>query len=96
MPETNRSYQVTLVGPSGSKPNKVRRLGPWTKIEWRKLVIELEVGSEQFPTWDAANLCMQAIQDLIKMNDGMMSDAVIDAISTHTKVISFQTFRGPV
>ena len=58
-------------------------------------MVDIEVGTEQFPTWDTANVCVQAIQDLLKMNDGLLSDTVLQALQTHVKVVSLQSFRGP-
>lgn len=91
-----RTCHITLVGPRGEKArSKMLRLGPWTKNEWRRLVVEFKVGTEQFPDWDSVNTCMQGVQDLIKVNQGKLTDTVIDALSANLKVIKYETFRGP-
>jgi hypothetical protein len=88
--------QITLVGPAahGNK-RSLLTLGPWSRTEWRKLILELRVGSERCPDWDHANLCLTAIQDLVKLSDGLMSDEVVAALRAHMEVVSYQTFRGP-
>lgn len=91
-----RSCQITLVGPKGDRArSKMMRLGPWTRNEWRRLVVEFHVGSEQFPDWDAVNTCMQGVQDLLKVHDGKLTDSVIETLSSNLTVIKYETFRGP-
>jgi len=89
--------RVTLVGPaSRSEKRNLLRLKPWSRAEWRKLIVEVRVGSDRWPTWDSANICMCAIKDLVKMSDGLLSDEVIEALQTHVDVVSYETFRGPM
>ena len=95
MLDSSRLCRLTLVGPSGIKAPKLLRLGPWTRAEWRKVIVEVQVGSEECPDWDHANRSVQAVQDLIKFNNGHLTDHVLDTLKTHMNVISFQTFRGP-
>lgn len=95
MLDSDQKYRMTLVGPSGTKAPKLLRLGPWTRSEWRKIIVEVQVGSAECPDWDHANRCVQAVQDLIKFSNGNLTDHVLDALKTHMNVISFQTFRGP-
>ena len=72
------------------------RLKPWTRSEWRKLVVEVRIGTERWPDWDSANVCLSAIKDLVKLSDGLLSDSVVSALQTHVDVVSFETFRGPL
>jgi hypothetical protein len=84
------------MGPAGrsEKANLVRlKLGK--KAEWRKLVVELKIGSERWPDWNSANLCLAAMQDLIKVNDGFLTDEVVRAIQTHLDVVSYETVGTP-
>jgi hypothetical protein len=88
--------RVTLVGPAApANKRALLRLGPWSRTEWRKLILELRIGSDRCPDWDHANLCLTAIQDLVKIRDGLMSDDVVAALRAHMEVVSYQTFRGP-
>jgi hypothetical protein len=94
--ETETICRLTLVGPvNAAHGEKSVTSKLWSGSPWRRLVVELEVGGPTCPNWDHANVCLTAIQDLIKMNDGFMSDEVIEAISTHMKVVAQENFRGP-
>jgi hypothetical protein len=87
--------RVTLEGPASRAPR--RRLLFFcrsSRQEWRRLTLELHVGSESCPDWDHANLCLTAIQDLIKVSDGLMTDNVVKALRTHMEVVSYETFRS--
>lgn len=87
--------RVTLEGPASRAPRRgLLSLCRSSRLEWRRLTLELRVGSERCPDWDHANLCLTAIQDLIKISDGLMTDDVIKALRTHMDVISYETFRG--
>ena len=89
-------YTVTLVGPRGEDARTgLRALLPWPGVEWRRIVLQLDVGSESCPTWDHAAVCLTALQDLLKLGEGFMSDAVVDALRAHMNVVSYETFRGP-
>ena len=88
--------RVTLVGPA--QPEEQRSLLPWkswSKPEWRKLIIEVRVGSERWPDWDAANLCLTAMKDLVTLNEGFITDEVVTALKTHVDVVSYEILRGP-
>lgn len=88
--------QVTLVGPATTQTKRnLLRFSPWSGTEWRRLVVQLRVGTERCPDWDHANLCLTAINDLIKMSDGMLTDDVVKAIRAHLDVVQYETFRGP-
>jgi len=88
--------RVTLVGPATrNEKTKPLRLQSWSGREWRRLILELRVGSEACPDWDHANVCLNAIQDLVKLSDGLMSDDVVSALRTHMQIVSYETFRGP-
>ncbi len=90
-------YRVTLVGPaSRSERRNLLRLKPWSRSEWRKLTIEIRVGSERWPTLESANVCLTAMKDLLKLSDGLLSDEVVRALQTHVDVVSYDTFRGPL
>ena len=88
--------RITLVGPVNSATDERSKLSRlWSGSPWRRLVVEIEVGGEDCPTVDHAKVCITAIQDLLKMNDGFMSDEVVEAISTHMRVVAQENFRGP-
>ena len=60
---------VTLVGPAYFGPaSPLIALLPWTQPEWRRIVLEFQVGTELCPDWDYANLCLTAIEELITNN----------------------------
>ncbi len=88
--------RITLMGPAerSQKANLVRlKLGK--RAQWRKLIIELKIGSERWPDWSSANLCLTAMQDLIKINDGFLTDEVVGAIQTHLDVVSYEIVPPP-
>jgi len=87
--------RLTLVGPAAKRAARpsILKLQIHNPPEWRRLVLELRVGSERCPDWDHANLCLTAIQDLVKLADGCMSDEVVQALTTHMEVVSYETFR---
>ena len=90
------TYKLTLVGPAHRDDRRgLRRLGPWSGAEWRRVVVQLEVGSERCPSWEHANVCLTAVQDLLKLNEGFMTDVVVEALKAHMDVVSYETFRGP-
>jgi hypothetical protein len=44
---------VTLVGPAYFGPSSpLIALLPWTQPEWRRIVVELQVGTDTCPDWD--------------------------------------------
>ena len=87
---------VTLVGPAYFGPSSpLIALLPWTQPEWRRIVVELQVGTDTCPDWDHANLCLTAIEELIMMADGLLSDEVLQAIGASIPIVSFESFRGP-
>lgn len=88
-------WQVKLSGPRSLGSTSVwSLLNPWNKTEWRAVTIQMRVGSEECPDWDHVNLCMTAIQDLITMADGTISDEVLAALKAHVDVVTVETFRG--
>jgi hypothetical protein len=89
--------RLTLVGPASKRTERPSplKLQIHNPPQWRRLVLELRVGSERCPDWDHADLCITAIQDLVKLADGYMSDEVVTALTTHMEVVSYETFRGP-
>jgi hypothetical protein len=95
--QESNACRITLVGPAGrSERPALLRLKPWSRTEWRKVVIEVRVGTERWPTWESANVCINAIKDLVKVSDGLLSDSVVTALKTHVDVVSYETFRGPI
>lgn len=87
---------VTLEGPAFLTPwSPLTAIFPWTKPEWRRIVVELKVGSEQWPTWDRVNLGLTAIQEMLLMADGCLSDEVITALRNNVTILELETFRGP-
>ena len=92
----NTSYDVTLVGPAHRDERRgLLRLTPWSGSEWRRVVLTLDVGSERCPSWDHAERYLAGVQDLIKLNDGFLTDEVVNALKNSMQVTSFETFRGP-
>jgi hypothetical protein len=84
------------MGPAGrSERTQLVRLKLGKKAEWRKLIVELKIGSERWPDWDSANLCLTAMQDLIKINDGFLTDEVVHALHTHLDVVSYEIVQPP-
>jgi len=89
-------YHVTVVGPATREQKKnLLRLKHWSGPEWRKLIVEIRVGSERWPDWDAVNIGLTAIKDLIKLSEGFITDDVVRALKTHADVVTYETFRGP-
>ena len=89
-------WEVTLTGPTSFGPSSVfRSLLPWNQPKWRKVTIQMNVGSEACPDWDHVNLCMTGIQELITMADGLLSDDVLGALQTHLNVIEVETLKRP-
>jgi hypothetical protein len=86
--------RITLVGPASRQENTSRlRLRLHSERTWRRIVLELRIGSERCPDWYQANIFMTAIKDLIKMADGFLTDEVIAALQTHMDVVSLETYR---
>jgi hypothetical protein len=89
-------WEVTLSGPTSFGPSSVlQSLLPWNQPKWRKVTIQMRVGSEECPDWDHVNLCMTGIQELITMADGLLSDDVLGALQAHLTVIEVETLKGP-
>ena len=89
-------WEVTLSGPrSLGEPSLWSFLNPWSKTEWREITIQMEVGSEECPDWDHVNLRMTAIQELITMANGTLSDDVLAALQAHVNVVGVETLRAP-
>lgn len=89
-------WEVTLTGPATFGPSSIlHSLLPWAKPEWRKVTIQMNVGSEACPDWDHVNLCMTGIQELITMSEGLLSDEVLGALQAHLNVVEVQTLKGP-
>jgi hypothetical protein len=87
--------RVTLVGPAAKEQKRnLLRLKPWSGSEWRRVVIEMKIGTDRWPTWDQANVCLCAIQDMLKLTDGYLTDEVVNALTTHVDVVKYETFRG--
>lgn len=87
---------VTLVGPAHFGPaSPLLALLPWTQPEWRRLTIAMRVGTDQFPDWDHVNICLTAIEELLLMADGLISDEVLSALQANVEIISLESFRGP-
>jgi hypothetical protein len=82
-------YRIELEGPSvNTTPRSLFNLMSGPSPEQRNMALELCVGSERCPDWDHANLFLTAIQDLIKLTDGCMTDEVVKALKTHMTVVS--------
>ncbi len=87
---------LTLVGPSQrGERRSLLKLKPWSGTEWRRVVVRLDVGSDECPTWERANVILTAVQDLLKLAGGVLSDDVINALKEHMRVVSYERFRGP-
>jgi hypothetical protein len=81
-------WEVKLSGPTSTAPSTLwSLLNPWNKTEWREITIQMKVGSEECPNWDHVNLCMTAIQELIMMANGTLSDDVLMALKAHVDVV---------
>lgn len=91
-----RPHILTLVGPSQRDQRRnLLKLKPWSGTEWRRVVVRIDVGSDKCPSWDDATVLLTAVQDLLKLANGILSDDVINALKTHTTVLSYERFRGP-
>jgi hypothetical protein len=90
------TYHFTLEGPATSAP-RASILGYFLKekIEWRSVRIKMTVGGESCPDWDHVNLILTAVQDLVTMNDGLISDTVIQALRENLEIVEYKTFQGP-
>jgi hypothetical protein len=89
-------WEVKLSGPTSvAIPSLWSTLNPWKKTEWREITIQMEVGSDDCPDWDHVNLRMTAIQELITMADGTISDDVLAALQAHLTVVDVRTLRAP-
>jgi hypothetical protein len=55
----------------------------------------MAVGTEECPDWNHVNLCMTAIQELIAMANGTISDDVLAALRAHVDVVDVQILRSP-
>ena len=92
----HETWQVKLSGPTSiDAPSLWSLLNPWNKAEWREITIQMQVGSEECPDWDHVNLCMTAIQELITMANGTISDEVLAALQAHVDVVDVRTLRAP-
>jgi len=89
-------WEITLSGPRSIGSTSLwSLLNPWNKPEWREVTIQMKVGSEGCPNWDHVNLCMTAIQELIMMANGTISDEVLAALQAHVDVVGVQALRPP-
>lgn len=89
-------WEVTLAGPVTFGPSSLfYSLLPWNQPMWREVTIQMLVGSERCPDWDHVNLCMTAIQEMITMSGGLISDEVLAALQEHLDVIDVRTYKGP-
>ena len=89
-------WEVTLTGPVTFGPSSLLySLLPWNQPRWRQVTIQMRVGSEECPDWDHVNLCMTAIQEMITMTGGLLSDDILAALQEHLEVREVKTFRGP-
>jgi hypothetical protein len=89
------TYHFTLEGPATSAP-RASILGHFLKkkIEWRSVKVKMTVGSESCPDWDYVNLILTAVQDLVTMNEGLISDTVIQALRDNLEIVEYKTFHG--
>ncbi len=88
-------WEVTLSGPKALGDTSFwSLLNPWSKPDWREITIQMRVGSEECPDWEHVNLCMTAIQDLIIMANGTLSDEVLAALQAHVHVVDVRTSRS--
>ena len=93
---TGEPHFLTLVGPSQPKQRRsLLALKPWSGSEWRRIIVRLDVGSEECPSWERANVLLSAVQDLLKLAGGVLSDEVVSALKEHMLVVSYERFRGP-
>jgi len=90
------TWEVTLSGPATFGPSSILySLLPWNQPTWRQVKIQMEVGSESCPDWDHVNLCMTAIQEMITMSGGLLSDEVLSALQEHLDVVEIKNLRSP-
>lgn len=88
-------WEVTLAGPATFGPSSLlQSLLPWNQPVWREVKIQMLVGSDRCPDWDHVNLCMTAIQEMITMSGGLLSDEVLSALQEHLDVIDVRTYKG--
>lgn len=88
-------WEVKLSGPSVHGDTSLwALLMPWNRPRWREVTIHMKVGSEECPSWDHVNLCMTAIQDMITMANGAISDEVLAALQAHLNVTHVETLAG--
>lgn len=76
-------YHISLLGPRSD-----------SSASWRKVIVEFLVGSPECPDWDSMDVCLNAIEDLVKMSEGVLSDAVVNSLKSHVRVISYDEFGG--
>lgn len=89
-------HTLTLVGPASREERRTMlKLKPWSGREWRRIVVAIDIGSDECPTWDEAAVRLTAVQDLLKLAGGVLSDGVVAALKAHMRVVSYETFRGP-
>jgi hypothetical protein len=89
--------RITLLGPVDKerpKPSPLK-LKVWTPPEWRRIVLELRIGSQRCPNWDHANACLDAVKELIKSADGYLTDAVVSELTNRMDLVSFKRYQGP-
>ena len=85
--------RITLVGPASRQAERsLLKLKLRSQRDWRRIVLELRIGSERCPDWYHANICMNAIKDMLKLADGFLTDEVVTALRTHMDVVSFETY----
>ncbi|MEY4669939.1 MAG: hypothetical protein RL518_2638 [Pseudomonadota bacterium] len=90
--ESHEVWEVKLSGPRSLPDTSIWSiLNPWSRPQWRQVTIQMNVGSEACPDWNHVNLCMTAIQELISMANGTISDDVLAALETHVDVVDVQT-----
>ncbi len=93
-------HHFTLEGPATAEPATISSLfflrkKPGKKTEWRRIKVQMNVGTESCPSWDHLNLILTAVQELVTMNEGFISDTVVEAIRTNLQVVDYKTFQGP-
>jgi hypothetical protein len=87
--QTDRQHlKVVLDGPATPLATK-RRSFFGSKREWRSITIDIEVGGADCPDLESARLILFAIQDMIKLADGTLSDAVVSALRAHTCITDY-------
>ena len=92
----HETWEVKLTGPRAlGSTSLLSLLNPWSRPEWRQITIRMQVGTEECPDWNHVNLCMTAIQELVAMANGTISDEVLTALQAHVNVVDVQTLRSP-